>query len=299
MNFNKILDNSKKKIFNIDLFDLILIGIFFAVLLSIFLFLIRKRDSITATVKITNLSYLYSQRSVPAWYADQFKEGLVEKDGLGRTVAEILSVRSYDYGLFSKETWEDEKFEKEAKKALFLTVKLTTIYSPRSDQHTFKGKPVLIGEIVRLQLNPYLTEGVIVGIEGVDDTREKEEIIIEALLNDYKVFDTEIDGVPPHIVDTIKVGDSIKDSQNNQLVEIIDKKVKPAKITTQRISGEKYITFHPTNKEVMLTLKIYTSSLNENYYAYEDIKLTIGSTLPLHFLHLTIFPTITKINSDI
>ena len=104
----------------------LLVGTVAFLFIAFFAFLFfRKATYLTVTVKVGSDS-IFSPGGVPTpWFNQYFYTGMSEKDGFGRKTAEVLYMRSYDTS--------------SSIKAVYLTVKLNTVYSRGSNQYTYKG----------------------------------------------------------------------------------------------------------------------------------------------------------------
>ena len=97
--------------------------------------------------------------------------------------------------------------------AVYLTVKLNTVYNRASNQHTFKGSPLLIGSTVKLNLDSLLVEGLVTHIEGAPDPRTKIPLLIKAQVIRENPTYPESSGERSFIADALSVGDKVTDNQ--------------------------------------------------------------------------------------
>lgn len=274
-----------KKFKKLTLFDKIIIVV--AVLgLAFFAFVFfRKSVFVTIVVKVGEENILYEPWAVStgtrAWFSQLFHEGMKEQDGLGREMAEVLSIRSYD--------------TLPSRKAVYLTTKLRAVYNRASNQYTFKGRPLLIGSPVRLNLDRLFVDGLITHVEGIKDPRERIELIVEArLIEETPVF-PETRGVRAYLAEAIKVGEEFNDDQGNTIAKVLDKKVEGAKRAVVTGDGRVVVRTNPLRKDVYITLQVDALEIGNRYYLFDDVPLLIGNGIPLNTSTISVWPEVTKI----
>jgi hypothetical protein len=276
-----------KKIFNqTSVFDKIFVVVVFLVLAFLAYAFFRKSTYITVTVKVGEENVTWARWS-REWFSQYFYPGMKERDGLGRTTAEVLSVRSYD----------NAKKDETPMKAVFLTVKVKAVYSKSSDTYSYKGLPILVGATMKMYLDDVLTEGLVVGVQGLKDPRRQANITVEAILKDENQTYLGTSGEDTYVADAIKVGQKVFDDQGNVLIEILDKKVTNAKQTTTTNTGALVVTENPLKKDVVLKLKINAIELNGRYFLFDDRPILIGYDVPINTPDYSIFPLVSKIET--
>jgi len=88
------------------------------------------------------------------------------------------------------------------------------------------------------------------------------------------------------------VGDKIFDSSGKVMVEVLNKEVLPAQKNTFDDKGNVYQKFDPRKKDVFLTLKVKAKKINNEFYFFDDVRLNVDQTLPLHFERVSLYPVI-------
>ena len=288
----KLFKNAKNKIRKMKTFDWIIVG--FAVLsISIFAYLFfRKSTYITVTVKVGEEEVFYSPwitswtdlSGTKNWFADLFYKGQKEKDGLGKTKADVLEVFSYN--------------KTPIKKTVYLKIKISTVYNRASNTFTYKGTPVLIGSQIKLNLNNISVKGLITEMEGFPEKKERQKILIEAQIREENFTYLETSGTKKYVADAIKKGEEIKDNNGNTIIKIIDKKVTPAKRVVTSANGEVFLRQDPLKKDVYLILEVETLKIGDQYFLLDDIPITIDQLIPINLPEISIFPIVTKFISD-
>lgn len=214
------------------------------------------------------------------WFSQLFYEGMKERDGIGRIQAEILNVYSYD-------TSPDRK-------ALYLTAKLKAVYSKSTQQYTFKGKPVLVGNTIKLSVDNVNFEGLIVNIDGMNNPREEVVLKIETRLN-YADLYQETLGALPYIADAVNTGDIVYDNRGNPVLTIDSKKVEDAKRIVTTSDGRVLLRPNPLLKDLHLSATVNAIKVGGKYFLFDDIPISIGVALPINLPTISIFAEVTKI----
>ncbi len=271
----------QNKLKNLGLFDFLIIifVIFLAIGAGVFFF--RGTRYIKTTVKITEDSILYVRNNPQAWFVYLFKEGMRERDGLGRTSAEIEKVNFYDSG--------------GAEKAVYLNLKLKVNYNKRSQNYTYKGKPLLVGSPIKVEFEDIVAEGLVTAVEGVDDPRKSVELIVKSQILDSNPVFPETNGIQPFLAEAIKVGDEVRDSDGREVITVLGKTEEAAKKIVTNDKGEVFLRRDPVKKDVYLILKLLVKQINDEYYLFDDIQVKVGNGIPIHTVNYSIWPTVTEI----
>lgn len=278
---NNVKINFFKKLQLFDYLIIILFGIF---AVAFFIFFFRKSDYITAVIKITDKNILYADSRSPSWFVYLLKPGMSQKDGLGKINAEILDVYYYD-------TSPD-------KKAVYVTLKLKTVYSSKNNSYKYQGEPVVIGGALKINLERVLVEGLVVEVQGLKNSYEEKILRVKTKLTNTDSTYSETEGVDPYVADAVSVGDKVYDSSGRVMVEVLEKEVLPAQKNTFDDRGNVYLKSDPQKKAVLLTLKISTKKINNEYYFFDEIPVKVGTYLPTHFKSISLYPVITQIFKD-
>lgn len=269
-------DQSKRLTF----FDYLIFGVLIVGVIVLANILLRKSSYITVTVKASEDNVAWTN-DTKTWFSQLFHEGMMERDGVGRNQAEVVKIYSYDTD--------------PSKKALYLTLKLKAVYSKSTGQYSFKGKPLLIGNTIKLFLDNVNLEGLIVNIENLPDPREKVKLRLETrLIGDSRFQETE--GSPQYVTDAVKVGDKVYDSQGNTILTVISKYTEPAKRVVTTSDGRVLVRTSPLLKDAYFAADVNAMKIGGKYYLFDDVPISIGFGLPINLPFISIFPTITKIS---
>lgn len=279
------MEKITKSLKKMTLFDKAII--FLAILGTLFFVYVffRKSNYITVVVKVgeEEIRYLpwFAETGSRVWFSELFYEGMKEKDGLGRTNVEVLSVYSYNT---TPET-----------KAVYLTLKLKGVFSRAQNQHTYKGNPVLIGHPIKIFLDSLLVEGLVTQMEGIQDPRKKQDLTVQVKIVEENPTFPESSGVDEHVAEAIKVGDEIMDNNGETIIKIVEKRVENAKKVVTTSDGRVILQTQPLRKDVYLTLYIKAIKISDRYFVFDDEPILIGLTIPLNFSSYTLWPEVTSI----
>lgn len=271
------------KVKAIKMFDWVLIFFGFIFIIIFAVIFSRKSTYITATVSVGDDSVVHgpwTNMGPKPWFANTFHRGQSEKDGLGRVQSEILDVYSYnvtpDYN------------------RVYIKVKLNCVYNKATNSCAYKGVSVLVGSIIKLNLDKVYAEGIVTEVQGFPTHTTKQIIRVEAQIREANLNYPGTAGTKSYLADAIQIGDTVKDNNDLTLIKIIDKKVTPAKITVTTSDGRAVTTNDPIKKDVLLTLEILAEKTNGRYYFLNNIPILIDEDIPLNTQAVSIFPTVTK-----
>ena len=274
------MKNLKFRLQKPHVFHVVLILLVISVGIGFFYIFLRKPTYLSVEIKVGSEAVYYEGGTTKAWLSQFIHEGMTEKDGLGKTIADVVKIRSYDTA---------------NTKAMYATTRILAVYNRNSNQYTFRGKPLLVGSTIRLYLDRVLVDGLITYIEGVPDPRIKKRLVVEAqLINETNVF-PEVSGVKQHIADAITEGQEVKDSQNNTIIKVIKKREEDAKKIVTTSDGRTFVQTYPLRKDVYLTLEVQALLIGDRYYVLDDIPLIIGWGIPINTKTFVASPEITSI----
>jgi len=272
--------NIKNKIKNLGLFDFLMIGFLILIIVFFAVFFSRKTKYLEVTIKITENSILYAKNNPQAWFVYLFKPGMKEKNGLGQTSAEVEKVYFYDVS--------------EAKKAAYIDLKLKTNYNRQSQNYSYKGKALLVGSPIKIELQDVLIEGLVTAVEGLPDPRKEVELIVKSQILENNLVFPETNGIPIFLADAVKVGDKFYNSENKAVVTVLEKNEELAKKIVTNDKGEVFLRRDPLKKDVYLTLKLLAKQTNNEYFLFDDLQIKIGNGIPILTESYSVWPVITE-----
>lgn len=290
----------KKIMSSFRLIDLIGIGIFLTVLVILTLFFLRKSSFTYVTLLVSKDRYsfnsLYSYKP-PNWYLENLTIGMTNKDIVGKTDLELVDM--YYYPTVGNES------------ELYITLKVKTTFNQRSQQHSYQGQPLLIGESRAFKLSSTYIPGNIHKIEDQlnKDQQTKKIIVHGELESNYheKIPNFNIDkviygevrffGIKNYLADKVVEGLTIRDSKDEKLVEVTDvKKTTGYKEFVHRNSFIKTADYE--RQIVKLTAEINLRKVNDKYLHMEAEQILIGKTIQLPFENFVVYLTIEKIENS-
>jgi len=277
--------NLKKIYLLLSLKHYLFIFILCGILGFLFIFFFRETSNLTVTVYITEQNPLQIGSNPPYWLAEALKAGSKEKDASGKVKAEVVSVISYPV--------EGDR------RITFFTVKLETVFNPKQNQHSFKGRSVAVGSPIELSLDGVFLEGVVTQTQSEQEIQvspSSEKIVSAKLLYEFQQQGTSQPGVDDWIPNSFSVGDEMKDSTGKIIAQVISKNVQPADLVFTTNDGQVLVKKHPFKKVVDLRLKVQVKNVAGTDYFLDSIPIRVGNDLPLFLPQITISPTIMTIS---
>ena len=281
-----------KKIFKkLTIFDYVLVSIFVFGVVFFALVFFRKQTFLTVTVKVSDDSVVWDSPGTKDWFSSLFYTGMTEKNSVGQVQAEVLKVFSYNI--------------KPDRQDVYLTLNLKGVYTKALDQYSYKGRPLLVGYPIKLQLSNINVEGVITAVGDEDSARQKKvKLIVEVRTWDDKrdpyvtTNFNDTTGIRPFLADAINKDSTILDNDGGEVIKVIDKKVSDASKIVTTSDGRLFIQKNPLLKDMILTLEVEATEINGKYFLFDEIPILVGEKIPLNFSNVSIYPDITKITVD-
>ncbi|OGM33333.1 hypothetical protein A3D01_00380 [Candidatus Woesebacteria bacterium RIFCSPHIGHO2_02_FULL_39_13] len=271
----------KKILKNFTWFDYSVFAVVLIVMLVSFLFFYRKSEFINIRVKVSDQHVLYAWNDPQNWYANRFNKGDVEKDSLGRVISQIIGVETFNID--------------SDRKAVYLDLRVKTNYDSRTKLYSAKGKSLVFGVPLRFNFSGIVFDAVV--------TEFPESKYQENLVTTNKIITVIVRGaedfmrpVEPKVIESLKKGDRIVDSNSNVLAEIIDIKITPAERVVRTDRGELLLRLDPVYKDALITIKVRTKIFNEEAYIFDDSPLRLGEELSLSFNKVFVESTVVGIN---
>ncbi|MGA2910863.1 MAG: DUF4330 family protein [Candidatus Microgenomates bacterium] len=263
-------------------FDFILGGVFIIVMLGVFLFLYRKNEYVNIRVKVTDQDVLYASTDPKSWYANRFEVGDIELDELGRTISQITGVETFN---MSPDT-----------KAVYLDIKIKAVYDRRTKLYSARGINLTFGNTIRFNFSNASFYALITESPGTlnqkDLTVEEKEITV---LERGPALNSSADSIEPEVLEKIKKGDEITDSNGDTLAEVENVVLRPGQRVVQNAAGNLLLRYDPYYKDAIITLKIRVEKYKGDEFVFDNVPLKLGSYLPLNFTYESIWPVITDI----
>jgi len=280
----KLAKYLKTKSKSFKVFDWILIAFGLIAVLVFAILFFRKSTYITATVSVGEDSTYYGSWYIntgpKSWFANAFHKGQKEVGGLGKIQAEVLNVYSYQ--------------KTATNHAVYIELKLNTVYNRTSNTYTYKGAPVLVGSMIKLNLDNVYAQGLVTQVQGFPNNFTNEKIKLEAQLREENETFLQSAGTKDYLADAIQKGDVVKDNGGSEIIKVLNKRVAPAIITVTTSDGRVVQSTDPTRKDVFFTLEVSTQKINDKYYFLNDIPILIDQQIPINTTTVSIFPVVTK-----
>ncbi len=253
--------------------DTLILSAAVVVLVGFFFFFYRKSTYITIRFKVTNQEVLTAHDTPRNDYSWRFRVGDVERDVVGRTIAEIVNVESYPI------TPEN--------KVVYLDIRLRATYDTRTKLYSARGKNLMYGTPMRFNLHDVTFDGIVTDVPGIAQVNATEKVI------HVKTF---LASISPTLAKEIHVGDTVTNSLGKQMVKITKVEVTPATQVTQDIYGNFQIRKHPIAKDVVVWLDLTVRVVNnDEVVMFDGYRVHIGSEVPINQKRYNIYPAIDDI----
>jgi len=252
------------------LVDGVFLGLGLIVILGIFLLFYRKNEYVTVRVKLTDTNPLYAWNYPRYSYSQQFKVGDTSKDGLGKSIAEIVAIDSFD-------------FDRE-RQVVYLDLYLKATHDSRSKLYYFRGKPLVYGSEIDLTFSNTIFKGIVTEAAG-SRMSDKNFEFVETQFIVRGVEEESIDKLPiePQVIESLVKGRKIVNSKGDVMLEIIDSVITPALRIVETDTGNVFQRSDPFYKDAKLTLKVRVRKVDGKFYIFDDIPLRVGLRLDLPF----------------
>lgn len=244
---------------------------FITICLFVALFFIKQNTYLEVEILVTHDNLLYSDPMPPFWYQEKITTGAEEKDGVGRVIAKIISLKTYE--------------EKENKRDTYVRAKIATSYNSRNGDYSFRGQSIKIGSPITISPGNIIIKGIITSTSNLEDN--KEEIIVKSRVSGWNDPDLTANGIDPIYLNAVEVGDSVKDLSGDAIAMVVDKQVYPGKRITYDSLGNTRLVQDPYFKEGYLTLKLKVRKSGSTYYYMDKYKVKTNERLPLYFDNTT------------
>ena len=272
----------RKKIKPLD----IVLGIgFIVVVLGFFLFFHRKSEYVNIRVKVTDQDVLYANTNPKTWYANRFKVGDSEMNEFGTVISKITSVETFNISGDSK--------------VVYLDINIKAVYNKQTKLYSAKGTNLIFGNTLKFNFtntffNALITESPST-INQKDYSEEERTVVVMQRSLISTVLAQDVFSLEPEIVEKIKNGDTITDSNGNVLARVTNVIIKPAMRIAQTSGGDLIMREDPYFKDAMITLNMKVKKYKGEEFVFDFIPLKIGVAIPLNFSYESIWPTIIDI----
>ncbi len=175
----------------LTVFDWLVILVVLSGLIFLTMFIFKQEKWVEVEVKLSRADWWWPEMNQPPyWLVDRIWEGDKQYDSLGRKIAEVLEIRSYE--------------QQDGMKMAYLKLNMNAEVDRRRGTLRFNHQPLEIGQPIDLELGNVGTQGLVTYIEGVADTRAWEEKIVEAQVTNWSSVFPETLGLLPWRAEAIK-----------------------------------------------------------------------------------------------
>jgi hypothetical protein len=245
----------------LSIFDWLLLGLGIGFFVFLGFSLFRKENWLEIELRVMPEKYWWGFAYPPAWLAENIEIGDEEYNFRGERIAEVVDLSTY------KTRGEGEN--------IYLQVKIKVAKDVKGDKYRYNSSIVEVGGPLSLHLDNNLVPGIVLSINK--DRKEVE-----------KRIQVKGHGKNPSLVESVKVGDQIKDGQGNVIAEVLAKKATPSKVIYLFEQGRIIYGVRPTYDfyDVALELKIKAKEIDGDWYYQGVNKIVVGNGIELDFPHV-------------
>lgn len=194
----------------------------------------------------------YQPVKPPFWLSEKIKINDVERGVDGSEIAQVLRVENYERG--------DEKAD------VYLILKVKTEFNGKMKKYVFKGKAIEVGAMVEFRLENALIRAQVVDDQVPGEGYEQKEVIIQGRWPNQE----------PWSVNEIKVGDTMVDRGNNQVVaEVLSVWSESATINLSHID-QLLVSSNSRRVDGLIKLKMRLVKYDDRWYFAGHQKVKVG-----------------------
>lgn len=206
--------------------------------------------------------------NIPVYQANAVKQGDIEKDPTGETIAEVLGITIYSNLQSSVNAANGPTSNKDIR----IQVKIKSKINSRTGEYEYKNKIIKVGSPIELRLTTGQINGIVSSIGG--DAEEKFEPV-EVTLKIYEQW--------PWYADSIETGVSASTENLQARVEVLEKIVEPAEITIDTESGQRILTRDPQKVDITLRVKMLVQRYGSTIVFKKDQTIIVGEKVSFVF----------------
>lgn len=217
----------------------------------------------TVTLKISPEEWWWNTRNPQYWLADTYKIGTSAYNSWGTKEAEIVNLEILE--------------ERDTLKSAFLTLRLLTKRNNRQHLIMFRNKPLSVGSYLVVDSEDVIISGIVTSVNK-KGAKLVDKIIEIKSLGEYS-----------WVADSVNTGDIGTNSKLEPIVEILSKKVEPAKNTI--VLDENipiYLRNNPNLVDITLVIKIKVKEEAGLFIYREGQVIKIDEKLYLQFPHINL-----------
>ncbi len=289
---NQVIKKIKKQFKKYHFIDLLGVGIFCACLIFIAFTFSRQSAYAVVTIRVTTEKNFMPvwQYSPTDWYLQNLKVGMKSKDIFGRTSAEVLDVYYYPQNVIVQ--------------AVYVKVKVQSVYNKNTGQYSFNGVPLLVGELQTFKIKDLSLQGVILDVSDQLSEPITKKFIVKGTLDaqyneDFKYTGNIVyKGIRNFLADKLQKGMTVTDNQGRVVAEILDITKSPGIDQFISSNGVLSSVVDPDRQQVDLTVRFTTTLTNGRYLFRDEEPLILAHWLSLDFPDLTVNMTLMDLKSE-
>lgn len=253
----------KKFVNKLSIFDIIPVILGLGLVVYLFLSFLGQKSWIEVEMRVMPEKYWWSFNYPPAWLSEDLQVGDKSYNFKGKKIAEVTDLTTY------KTRGEGQN--------TYLRVKILVSKDRVSKKLRYGSDIVEVGGPLSLHLDDTLVPGIITAIGSKWESAEK-------------TIQVKGTGKSVDVVNGVKVGDIIRDGQDNLILEVLEKNVSPTKVIYMWERSSLIFNVRPTYDffDVKLTLKIEVEKIDGDWYYQRANKILVGNEIDLVFPHVAL-----------
>lgn len=274
----KFFKTIQKKITEFHFIDFLGISLFFIILVITAAFFLRRSDFTYVTIQVSNNKDSFHNfwfYKPPNWYVENLKIDTTDNDLLSRENLRIVDVYYYPVANTSEQ-------------AVFVTLKIRAVFNKHTQQYSYQGQPLLIGEHRIFKLGSVVIPGFISKLGDSVQAQKTKKVIVRGVVETEDNEDIENNGetrfvgIKNYLAQKLIPGTEIKDSKGRVITKILEAEKKPGyREFIYANSLTKVVD--PERTKVKLVLEMTLQEINGFSLYREEERVALGEKLLLSF----------------
>ena len=213
----------------------------------------QKNEVVYAQIKVSQGMWWVNTAKPGSWMLQAIQKGDVERNVVGKSIAEVIEVRSYPW-------WGSEQFD------IYITVKLSVDKNNRTGKYAYNRSSIAVGAPITFDLDKITVSGTIIALSDKPLERSLKPKIItlqKAFAEDWEY-------------EAIAIGDSYNDGVDT-VFEVLDKNYSDATSVYSNL-GRKEVLSTANPITIKVNVKILVDEINGTFL-FREMPIKLGRTL--------------------
>jgi|GEM_PF-922294 len=270
-----------KKLQKLHLLDIFFIGFFFILILLFILIFSRSDQKIQIKVKVTDQNVYFLSTQPPDEYSYSFHQGDVERNEVGKIVAQIEKVNRLQTS--------------PGKYLVYLNLSIKANYNPLKQQYSYQGRPIIFGQDLEFDFANTKVSGLIVDFPQYrqPDKKAIKLLVTAQLRNDSRSF-SDTYGMPKFYEKAIENGQILANNEGQIVIVVKNITSLPAKRTIVTANNQSLTIDDSELVDIVYTLEVNAYEVEGKTYIFDYLPIQVGSNIPMILDNVSIWPIITS-----